>query len=261
MGLTLYPAIDLKDGACVRLRRGEMDDATVYSDDPGAQGRVWQDAGCAWLHVVDLNGAFAGRSMNGDAVRAILENVTIPVQLGGGIRDMAGIAAWLEAGISRVILGSAAAQNPVLVREACRSFPGRIAVGIDARDGFVATEGWAETSAMTAVELALHFEGAGVAAIIFTDIGRDGMLSGLNLDHTLDLAGQISTPVIGSGGVGSLADILALRDRAAAAKGAIDGVIVGRALYDGRVDPVEALRALEGRAPPRPARGPSPLDP
>lgn len=244
MALTLYPAIDLKDGACVRLRRGEMDDATVYSADPGAQARAWQASGCAWLHVVDLNGAFAGRSMNGDAVRAILANVTVPVQLGGGIRDMAGIAAWLEAGISRVILGSAAAKNPALVREACAAFPGRIAVGIDARDGYVATEGWAETSSLSAVDLALKFEDAGVSAIIFTDIGRDGMLTGLNLDQTLGLAARISTPVIASGGVGSLADIVALRDRAAGAPGRIDGVIVGRALYDGRVDPAEALRAL-----------------
>ncbi len=244
MALTLYPAIDLKDGACVRLRRGEMDDATVYSADPGAQARAWQASGCAWLHVVDLNGAFAGRSMNGDAVRAILANVTVPVQLGGGIRDLAGIAAWLEAGISRVILGSAAAKNPALVREACAAFPGRIAVGIDARDGFVATEGWAETSTLPAVDLALKFEDAGVSAIIFTDIGRDGMLTGLNLDQTLGLAARISTPVIASGGVGSLADIVALRDRAAGAPGTIDGVIVGRALYDGRVDPAEALHAL-----------------
>ncbi len=243
--LTLYPAIDLKDGACVRLRRGEMDDATVYSDDPGAQARAWQDAGCAWVHVVDLNGAFAGRSMNGDAVRAILGRVSIPVQLGGGIRDMAGIAGWLEAGISRVILGSAAAKNPALVRQACAAFPGRIAVGIDARDGFVATEGWAEASTLAAVELARHFEGAGVSAIIFTDIGRDGMLGGLNLDQTLDLAGQISTPVIASGGVGSLDDILALRDRTAGlVRGRIDGVIVGRALYDGRVNPADIQRAF-----------------
>ncbi len=245
MALTLYPAIDLKDGACVRLRRGEMDDATVYSADPGAQARAWQASGCAWLHVVDLNGAFAGRSMNGDAVRAILANVSIPVQLGGGIRDMAGIAAWLEGGISRVILGSAAAKNPALVREACAAFPGRVAVGIDARDGYVATEGWAETSSLPAVELALKFEDAGVAAIIFTDIGRDGMLGGLNLDQTMDLAARISTPVIASGGVGSMDDILALRDRAAGlVQGRIDGVIVGRALYDGRVDPAEILRSL-----------------
>jgi phosphoribosylformimino-5-aminoimidazole carboxamide ribotide isomerase len=246
MGLVLYPAIDLKDGACVRLRRGEMADATVYSDDPGAQAAAWQAAGCAWLHVVDLNGAFAGAPVNGAAVRAILGRVSIPVQLGGGIRDMAGIAGWLEAGISRVILGSAAAKNPALVREACRAFAGRIAVGIDARDGFVATEGWAETSSLEAVELALRFEDAGVAAVIFTDIGRDGMLGGLNLDRTLDLAARISTPVIASGGVGQLADIVALRDRAAGARGTIDGVIVGRALYDGRVDPAEALRVLNG---------------
>jgi phosphoribosylformimino-5-aminoimidazole carboxamide ribotide isomerase len=244
MPLTLYPAIDLKDGACVRLRRGEMDDATVYSADPGAQARAWQDSGCAWIHVVDLNGAFAGRSMNGDAVRAILAAVTIPVQLGGGIRDLAGIESWLTAGITRVILGSAAAKNPALVREACRTFPGRIAVGIDARDGFVATEGWAETSTLEATDLALRFEDAGVAAIIFTDIGRDGMLAGLNLDQTLALAARISTPVIASGGVGSLADITALRDRATATNTQIDGVIVGRALYDGRVTPAEALQAL-----------------
>ncbi len=244
MGLTLYPAIDLKDGACVRLRRGEMDDATVYSDDPGGQARTWQASGCGWLHVVDLNGAFAGRSVNGEAVHAILRAVSIPVQLGGGIRDMAGIGRWLEAGVSRVILGSAAAKNPSLVREACRAYPGRIAVGIDARDGLVATEGWAETSELAAVELAWHFEDAGVTAIIFTDIGRDGMLGGLNLDLTLELAGRISTPVIASGGVGSLGDIVALRDRAVGAAGRIDGVIVGRALYDGRVDLAEALRAL-----------------
>ena len=243
MGLTLYPAIDLKDGACVRLRRGEMDDATVYSSNPGAQARAWQDSGCGWVHVVDLNGAFAGRPVNGDAVRAILASVTIPVQLGGGIRDMDGIARWLEAGVSRVILGSAAAKNPPLVRKACAAFPGRVAVGIDARDGFVATEGWAETSTVSAVELALRFEDAGAAAIIFTDIGRDGMLTGLNLDQTFALAARITTKVIASGGVGSLADIVALRARADRA-GGIDGVIVGRALYDGRVEPGEALRAL-----------------
>lgn len=244
MGLTLYPAIDLKDGACVRLRRGEMGDATVYSDDPGGQARTWQASGCGWLHVVDLNGAFAGRPVNGAAVRAILDAVSVPVQLGGGIRDMAGIDAWLSAGVSRVILGSAAAKNPALVHAACRAHPGRIAVGIDARDGLVATEGWAETSELGAVELALRFEDAGVAAIIFTDIGRDGMLGGLNLDLTLELAGRISTPVIASGGVGSLGDIVALRARAEGAPGTIDGVIVGRALYDGRVDAAEALRAL-----------------
>jgi phosphoribosylformimino-5-aminoimidazole carboxamide ribotide isomerase len=245
MGLTLYPAIDLKDGACVRLRRGEMADSTVYSEDPGAQARAWQDAGCRWLHVVDLNGAFAGRPVNADAVRAILASVNIPVQLGGGIRDLDGIRAWLAAGVRRVILGSAAAKNPRLVRQACRTHPGRIAVGIDARDGFVATEGWAETSTMRALDLALRFEDAGAAAIIYTDISRDGMLSGLNLEQTIDLASQISTPVIASGGVASPDDLVALKRAAKSdGPGLIDGVIVGRALYDGRVDVREALALL-----------------
>jgi phosphoribosylformimino-5-aminoimidazole carboxamide ribotide isomerase len=240
--LTLYPAIDLKDGQCVRLRRGEMDQATVYSSDPGAQARTWQDSGFSWLHVVDLNGAFAGKPVNAAAVRAILAAVTVPVQLGGGIRDLSGIAAWLEAGITRVILGSAAAKNPSLVIEACRRFPGRIAVGIDARDGYVATEGWAETSSLPAAELGLRFEDAGVTAIIYTDIGRDGMLSGLNLEQTVDLAQRLTTPVIASGGVGSLADLSALRTVAHGT--GIAGVIVGRALYDGRVDPADALATL-----------------
>ena len=244
MALTLYPAIDLKDGQCVRLRRGEMDDATVYSSDPGAQARAWQDSGFAWLHVVDLNGAFAGKPVNAQAVRAILASVTLPVQLGGGIRDLAGIAAWLEAGITRVILGSAAAKNPPLVIEACRLFPGRIAVGIDAHDGFVATEGWAEKSTLPATELGLRFEDAGVSAIIYTDIGRDGMLAGLNLEQTVALAGRLTTPVIASGGVGSEQDLVAL---AQAARGTrIEGVIVGRALYDGRVSPAAGLAALSG---------------
>ncbi len=243
MGLTLYPAIDLKDGACVRLRRGAMDDATVYSGDPGAQARAWQQAGCGWLHVVDLNGAFAGQSVNGAAVEAILAAAVVPVQLGGGIRDMAGIARWLEAGVSRVILGSAAAKNPALVLEACRAHPGRIAVGIDARGGMVATEGWAETSTLAAGDLARRFEDAGVAAIIYTDIGRDGMLGGLNLDETLALADSISTPVIASGGVGTLADLAALK-RAVGERDSIEGVIVGRALYDGRVGLPEALALL-----------------
>jgi phosphoribosylformimino-5-aminoimidazole carboxamide ribotide isomerase len=237
--LTLYPAIDLKDGQCVRLRRGEMDEATIYADDPGAQAKAWQDAGFAWLHVVDLNGAFAGKPVNATAVRSILANVTVPVQLGGGIRDIAGIAAWLEAGVRRVILGSAAAKNPPLVLEACKTFPGCIAVGIDARDGFVATEGWAETSTMPAAELGMRFEHAGVAAIIYTDIGRDGMLSGLNLEQTVALSRRLTTRVIASGGVGCLAHLEALKE---AAKGTrIEGVIVGRALYDGRVKAAEAL--------------------
>ena len=242
MKLTLYPAIDLKDGACVRLRRGEMADATVYSDNPGAQARAWQDGGCRYIHVVDLNGAFAGKPVNAAAVRDIIANVTVPVQLGGGIRDLAGIAQWLEAGITRVILGSAAAKNPGLVIEACREFPGRIAVGIDARDGFVATEGWAEISTIPATDLALRFEDAGVSAIIFTDIGRDGMLGGVNIAATIALAAQISTKVIASGGIGSLDDLAALKS---ADVGRLDGVIVGRALYDGQVTLPEALALLD----------------
>ena len=239
--LTLYPAIDLKDGQCVRLRRGEMAQATVYAADPAAQARAWQDAGFSWLHVVDLNGAFAGRPVNAAAVAGILAAVTIPVQLGGGIRDMAGIEAWLAAGIRRVILGSAAVKDPALVRDACRAFPGRIVVGIDARDGKVATEGWAETSAVSARDLAVSFEDAGVAAIVYTDIGRDGMLSGLNLAQTTALAEALATPVIASGGVGGPQDLVDLRRAAVGTR--IEGVIVGRALYDGRIDPTEA-RAL-----------------
>ncbi len=239
--LTLYPAIDLKDGVCVRLRRGEMGEATVYSDDPGAQARAWGDAGFSWLHVVDLNGAFAGRSVNLEAVGSILAAATVPVQLGGGIRDREGIERWLAAGVARVILGSIAARDPELVRLACRAHPGQIAVGIDAREGFVAVEGWAETSELRATELALRFEDAGAAAIIYTDIGRDGMLTGLNLEQTLDLARQVSTPVIASGGVGGIEDLVRLKAVAAESNGAIEGVIVGRALYDGRIVPADAL--------------------
>ena len=224
-----------------------MADATVFSDDPGAQARAWQDAGCAWLHVVDLNGAFAGRAVNTAAVAAILAAADVPVQLGGGIRDMAGVERWLAAGVRRVILGSAAVKTPALVHEACRAFPGRVAVGIDARDGFVATEGWAETSTMAAAELALRFEDAGVAAIIYTDIGRDGMGTGLNLDATLALAARLRTPVVASGGVGSLADLRALRGAATAG---IEGVIVGRALYDGSVGIGAALDVLRGTTAP-----------
>jgi phosphoribosylformimino-5-aminoimidazole carboxamide ribotide isomerase len=243
--LTLYPAIDLKDGACVRLRRGDMASATVYSTDPGAQARAWQDAGCRWLHVVDLDGAFAGHAVNAEAVAAILAAATVPVQLGGGIRDAAAITRWLNAGVTRVILGSIAARDPGLVREACRGFPGRIAVGIDARDGMVAVEGWAEQSTLSALDLALRYEDAGAAAIIFTDIGRDGMLGGLALDATLGLAARIRTPVIASGGVGSLDDLVALA-RMAREHDLIEGVIVGRALYDGRLDVRGALSVLDG---------------
>lgn len=241
--ITVYPAIDLKDGVCVRLRRGEMHAATVYTEDPAAQARAWAAAGFDWLHVVDLNGAIEGRSVNADAVAAILDAVDIPVQLGGGIRDMVAIERWLAAGVRRVILGSAAAKNPDLVREACRAFPGRIVVGIDARRGYVAIEGWTETTSMRALDLALAFENAGVAAIVYTDISRDGMLAGLNLEQTEDLAWALTTPVIASGGVARVEDIVALRARAAAG---IEGVIVGRALYDGRISPEEALRAARG---------------
>ncbi len=240
MPLTLYPAIDLKGGRCVRLRRGEMADATIYAEDPVAQARSFAGAGSRWLHVVDLDGAFAGKSVNTTAVRGILGAVSIPVQLGGGIRDMTAIEAWLEAGVARVILGSAAAKKPVLVREACRAHPGRIAIGIDARDGHVATEGWAETSAMTALDLAQRLEDAGAAALIYTDIARDGMLQGLNIAQTLELARAVVTPVIASGGVAGMTDIDALLPYA----DTLDGVIVGRALYDGRLDLRTALARL-----------------
>jgi phosphoribosylformimino-5-aminoimidazole carboxamide ribotide isomerase len=240
--LTLYPAIDLKDGACVRLKRGEMDQATIYGTDPAAQALVWQNLGFSWLHVVDLNGAFAGRPVNADAVRAILTAVTLPVQLGGGIRDLSGIETWLSAGITRIILGSAAAKNPALVREAAKKFPGKIAVGIDAKSGFVATEGWAEVSKLSAAELALRLEDAGIAAIIYTDIARDGMLTGLNLPETAALAARISVPVIASGGVAGLADITALKQAAETTLN-LTGAIIGRALYDGSINPAEALAA------------------
>ncbi len=255
--LTLYPAIDLKDGACVRLKRGDMDDATVYETDPAKQAARFQAAGSAWLHVVDLNGAFAGHPVNRDAVLTILQTARVPVQLGGGIRDMAGIETWLQAGVTRVILGSAAVKNPILVHQACKSFPGRIAVGIDARDNFVATEGWAETSTLPAQDLARRFEDAGVSAIIYTDIARDGMLCGLNLEQTIALSQALSTPVIASGGVSSLDDLRALRAAVAHAPG-IEGVIIGRALYDGRLDIESALHILKSSqpsaTPPSPAK-------
>ncbi|OYY05324.1 MAG: 1-(5-phosphoribosyl)-5-[(5-phosphoribosylamino)methylideneamino]imidazole-4-carboxamide isomerase [Acidocella sp. 35-58-6] len=242
MTLTLYPAIDLKDGACVRLKRGEMDQATIYADDPGAQAAAWEALGFAWVHVVDLNGAFAGKPVNAEAVRAILAAVTIPVQLGGGIRDLNGIETWLNAGVNRVILGSAAAKNPALVREAGAKFPGRIVVGIDARGGMVATEGWAETSDLAATELAMRLQDAGISAIIYTDIARDGMLSGLNLNETAALAARVSVPVIASGGVADIADIVALKAASRTTRN-LSGAIIGRALYDGRLNATEALAA------------------
>lgn len=242
MTLNLYPAIDLKDGACVRLLRGEMDQATVFGAAPGAQAAIWAEAGFKWVHVVDLNGAFAGRPVNEAAVKAILAAVTIPVQLGGGIRTIGQVESWLAAGVSRVILGSAAAKNPELVRESARKFPGRVVVGIDAKGGMVATEGWAETSDILASELARRFEDAGIAAIIYTDIARDGMKTGLNIAETEALAAAVNVPVIASGGVASVADIIALK-AAAARQANIDGTILGRALYDGALSPREAFAA------------------
>ena len=244
MPITLYPAIDLKDGACVRLRRGEMSDATVYGTDAAAQALAWQEAGARWLHVVDLNGAFAGRPVNASAVDAILQVASIPVQLGGGIRSLGGIEGWLAAGVARVILGSAAVKSPDLVREAARLFPGRIAAGIDARGGFVATEGWAETSALRGAELALRMQDAGVATIIYTDIARDGMLGGVDLPGTVEIARAVSLPVIASGGIGGADDLLAVAAAARESGGSIEGVIVGRALYDGRLDLKTALSML-----------------
>jgi phosphoribosylformimino-5-aminoimidazole carboxamide ribotide isomerase len=235
----LFPAIDLKDGRCVRLRQGDMEQATVFNEDAAAQARTFEAAGFEWLHVVDLNGAFAGRSINADAIRSIRSAITIPMQLGGGIRDLASVEAWLSAGIDRVILGTAAVRDPAFVKEAARLHPGHVAVGIDARDGFVAVEGWAEASALSAIELGKRFEDAGVAAVIFTDIARDGMLKGVNVPATAALAKAISIPVIASGGVSGVEDIAALN----ASDAPIEGVVIGRALYDGRIDAATALRA------------------
>ena len=243
--MILFPAIDLKDGACVRLVKGDMDQATIYAEDPGAQAASFADAGCEWVHVVDLNGAFAGRPVNAAAVDSILGAVKVPIQLGGGIRDRATIDFWLERGVSRVILGTAALRDPELVRAAAGAAPGRVAVGIDARDGRVAVEGWAETSDMTILDLARKFEDAGVAAIIYTDIDRDGVLTGPNVEATAALARAIDIPVIASGGVSSLDDLRALM---AVADSGITGVISGRAIYDGRITLAAALALLAGRA-------------
>ncbi len=237
--MILYPAIDLKDGACVRLLRGEMGSATVFGTDPAAQAAQFAAAGCGWLHLVDLNGAFAGVPVNAAAVRAILARVTVPCQLGGGIRDMATVARWLEAGVARVILGTVAVEDPGLVRQAAQAFPGQVAVGIDARAGLVATRGWADQTDLPATDLARRFEDAGVAALIYTDIDRDGAMQGPNVAATAALARAVSIPVIASGGVSSLADLLALRDT-----GVIAGAISGRALYDGAIDLRAALKAL-----------------
>lgn len=243
--MILFPAIDLKDGQCVRLKLGDMQAATVFNDDPAAQAKSFEDQGFEYLHVVDLNGAFAGESVNGAAVEAILKRVRFPVQLGGGIRTIAHIEAWLEKGLARVILGTVAVRDPALVKEAARKYPGKVAVGIDARGGKVAVEGWAETSELGAIELAQRFEGAGVAAIIYTDIDRDGILAGINWDSTLELARAVSIPVIASGGLASMDDIRRLATPDAQV---LEGAISGRALYDGRIDSREALAVLRQAA-------------
>ncbi|MEN3929638.1 1-(5-phosphoribosyl)-5-[(5-phosphoribosylamino)methylideneamino]imidazole-4-carboxamide isomerase [Microvirga sp. W0021] len=237
----LFPAIDLKEGRCVRLIQGDMEQATVFNDDPAAQAASFEQQGFEWLHVVDLDGAFAGKPMNAVAVEGILKRITIPVQLGGGIRDLKTVDAWLEKGVSRVIIGTAAVRDPEFVKQAAKKYPGRVAVGIDARDGFVAVEGWAETSTLSAEELGKRFEDAGVAAIIYTDIARDGILKGLNIPMTLALANAVSIPVIASGGFASIADIERLLEPDCAV---LEGAISGRALYDGRIDPAEALKAI-----------------
>ncbi|MFN3545930.1 MAG: 1-(5-phosphoribosyl)-5-[(5-phosphoribosylamino)methylideneamino]imidazole-4-carboxamide isomerase [Mesorhizobium sp.] len=247
--MILFPAIDLKDGQCVRLKLGDMATATVYNDDPAAQAKAFQDQGFEWLHVVDLNGAFEGGSVNGAAVEAILRATTNPVQLGGGIRTLAHIESWLDKGLARVILGTVAVRDPDLVREACRLFPGKVAVGIDAKGGKVAVEGWAEASTLGVIELAKKFEGAGVAAIIYTDIDRDGVLAGINWDSTIELTDAVSIPVIASGGLASIADIVRMTMPDAKK---LEGAISGRALYDGRIDASEALAILRGTSkPPR----------
>ncbi|MEL7098542.1 MAG: 1-(5-phosphoribosyl)-5-[(5-phosphoribosylamino)methylideneamino]imidazole-4-carboxamide isomerase [Pseudomonadota bacterium] len=237
--MILYPAIDLKDGAAVRLVHGEMDSATVFNDDPAAQASAFVEAGCDWLHLVDLNGAFAGTPVNAAPVEAILKACPVPAQLGGGIRDMATIEGWLDKGLARVILGTVAVEDPGLVRDAARAFPGKVAVGIDARGGRVATKGWAEETDVIATDLARSFEDAGVAAIIYTDINRDGAMQGPNVEATAALADAVTIPVIASGGVSSLADLTALK-----AQGSIAGAISGRALYDGAIDLAEALALL-----------------
>jgi phosphoribosylformimino-5-aminoimidazole carboxamide ribotide isomerase len=243
--MILFPAIDLKEGRCVRLIQGDMDRATVFADDPAEQAVTFERQGFRWLHIVDLDGAFAGRPVNAGAVEAILDRVSIPVQLGGGIRDMRTVEGWLAKGVARIIIGTAAVKDPDFVREAARLHPGRIAVGIDAKDGRVAVHGWAETSTLTAEELGRRFEDAGVAAIIYTDIARDGILTGLNIPMTLALANAVGIPVIASGGLASLADVERLLTPDCAR---LAGAITGRALYDGRIDPAEALAAIDRAA-------------
>ena len=246
--MILFPAIDLKDGFCVRLQQGDMARATVFNNDPAAQARIFAQQGFEYLHIVDLNGAFAGKPVNANAVDSILASLgDFPLQLGGGIRDRATIESWLAKGIKRVIIGTAAVRNPGLVKEAARAHPGRVAVGLDARDGKVAVEGWAETSTLSALDIAQRFEDAGVAAIIYTDVARDGMLKGLNLDATIALADKISIPVIASGGLASIADVRALLEPRAKK---LEGAIAGRALYDGRLDAAEALALVRSATQP-----------
>ena len=242
--MILFPAIDLKEGACVRLQQGDMARATVFNRDPAAQARAFEQQGFQYLHVVDLDGAFAGKPVNAQAVDAILRAIRIPLQLGGGVRDMATVDGWLGKGVSRVIIGTAAVRDPDFVKAAARKYPGRVAVGLDARDGKVAVEGWAETSQLSALDIARRFEDAGVAGIVYTDIARDGLLRGLNLDATIALAEAVSIPVIASGGLGSIDDVKALLQPRARK---LAGAIAGRALYDGRLDPAEALKLLGHR--------------
>ena len=239
--MIIYPAIDLKDGACVRLLRGDMTAVTVYNEDPAEQARRFAESGFTWLHLVDLNGAVEGKPVNAKAVEAIIATTKLPIQLGGGIRNIATIEDWLSRGVERVVLGTAAVRNPSLVKEACAKFPGRVAVSIDSREGLVAVEGWRETSTMRTLDLALDMEQAGVAAIVFTDINRDGAMGGINLEATVDLAFALTTPVIASGGVSSIEDIAAIRREEGSG---IAGVICGRALYDGRIDPAAALAIM-----------------
>ena len=239
--MILFPAIDLKDGLAVRLEQGDMARATVFNRDPAAQAHAFEAQGFEYLHIVDLDGAFAGKPRNADAIDRILETISIPVQLGGGIRNMATIEGWLEKGVNRVIIGTAAVRDPELVKAAAKKFPERVAVGLDARDGKVAVEGWAETSQLSALDIARRFEDAGVAAIIYTDIARDGLLKGLNLDATIALADAVSIPVIASGGLASIADVKAMLEPRAKK---LEGAIAGRALYDGRLDAADALRVI-----------------
>jgi phosphoribosylformimino-5-aminoimidazole carboxamide ribotide isomerase len=246
----LFPAIDLRNGQCVRLEQGDVNRATVFNTDPAAQARVFERQGFEYLHVVDLDGAFAGKPINAAAVEGVLKAIKMPVQLGGGIRDLATVEAWLARGVSRVIIGTAAVRDPALVREAAKKFPGRVAVGLDARDGKVAVQGWAETSELTALDIARRFEDAGIAAIIFTDIARDGLLRGLNLDATIALAECVHIPVIASGGLASIADVRALLEPRAQK---LEGAISGRALYDGRLDAAEAIALIRAAGRPRQA--------